>query len=43
MSIKTPSPIYRPLEVEGAMCIFRTFEKNAFKGLKLDEKSDCYY
>ena len=32
-----------PLAAEGAMCIFHTFEKNAFKDLQLPEKSGLQY
>ena len=32
-----------PLAIEGAMCIFHTFEKNAFKDLQHPEKSGLQY
>ena len=32
-----------PLAAEGAMCIFHTFERNAFKDLKPPEKSGLQY
>ena len=32
-----------PLAAEGAMCIFHTFEKNAFKDLHPPEKSGLQY
>ena len=41
--LKTKSYISPPLAAEGAMCIFHTFEKNAFKDLQPPEKSGLQY